>query len=233
MSVKRKIWGVIALISALGMTGCGTGIKLNEKQNAEAAEYIAGVLLKHSSNYDASLIYEDVSVTPSLEPSLDPNTEGETEPTKVPQGTEGNESGLKPGQEQLAKVLEILGVQLSCTSVNVATEYKVNEDDVVGVYAESGKKLVILKMKVKNTTNSKKEINLINKVKYQLITQENNKYSAELSLLDGDLNFFSETVKGEKSKSALLVFKVPKKEKVDNVQLTILSEKATVTLPIK
>lgn len=56
MNVKKQAVIGIALVAALGISGCGV-TELNEEQNAQAAEYLAGVMLKHTKEYEKSLIY--------------------------------------------------------------------------------------------------------------------------------------------------------------------------------
>lgn len=218
------MWSVLALISALGVSGCGGTVNLNEQQSAEAAEYIAGVLLKYSSNYNDSLIYNQVAETPV------PVTSPEAEPTKEPEGSNGNGS---QSNNQFAGILNVQGVELSCTSIKTATEYKVQGNDFVEVYAEKGKKLIVIKIRVKNITKKSQKVNLVNKVKYELHTAENKRYNAELTLLDGDINFFNERINPQKAKEALLVFQVPKKQKIDDAQLKIMNEKDSITLSLQ
>lgn len=58
---KGKItWMFIIMIFLLfGLTGCSNVMLETEEQNNKAAEYLAGVLLDNSTNYEEKLIYEE------------------------------------------------------------------------------------------------------------------------------------------------------------------------------
>ena len=61
---------MLALIAALGLTGCGKTVVLNEQQTAETAEYIAGLMLKYSKNYTDSLQYPEETPEPTGSPDV-------------------------------------------------------------------------------------------------------------------------------------------------------------------
>ena len=56
--MRRQIVCLCSLVAIVGMTGCG-GIKLNENQTSEAAEYASGLYFKYDKNYTDVLIYPE------------------------------------------------------------------------------------------------------------------------------------------------------------------------------
>lgn len=231
--MKNQKWGIIAIAAALCLTGCGSSIELNEKQNAEAAEYIAGVLLKYSSNYDKSLIYPEdvVKVESSVEPEATPETPATPEVADGQNNTDGSGSGKEVDKQD---VFSVSGFRFTCTGKKECREYTQDDTKAYAIYANKGKKLVVVDMKLKNTASSDKKINLTNKgIQYQLVTSDGKSYSTQITAFANDMNFLSEKVKAGKSKKGIAVFEVPDKTSLKNCQLSISKGSSTATLDIK
>ena len=228
--MKKQKWGIITMAAALCLTGCGSSIELNEKQNAEAAEYIAGVLLKYSSNYDKSLIYpEDVVETESsAEPEVTPVA------TEASKGADGEADTGSEKAEDKDELASLPGFQFACTGKQECSEYTQESVKAYAVYANKGKKLVIVDVKVKNTTSSDKKLNLNKKgFSYQLVTSDEKSYNAQMTAFNNDMNFLSGKVKAKKTKKGIAVFEVPKKTSLKKCQLSISSGSNSITLEVK
>lgn len=235
--VKKKKWGIITMAAALCLTGCGSSIELNERQNAEAAEYIAGVLLKHSSNYEKSLVYPDnmVEAEGNTEPEVTPASDEKSEASSGTLDGENDTDGTKNGDTIATdKLFATSGFKISCVGKRECSEYTQKNVKSYAIYASKGKKLVVVDVKVKNTSSSNKKINLVNKgINYQLITSDGNSYNTHITAFGNDMNFLSEKVKAGKAKKCVLVFMVPKKTSLKNCQLNISKGSSTATLEIK
>lgn len=226
--MKKQKWGVMTMVAVLCLTGCGNSIELNERQNAEAAEYIAGVLLKHSSNYDKSLVYPEDVV----------KVENSAKPEETPEVTsEENNAGGAEGENTVDadEVFSLSGFQFTCVGKQECREYTQKNAKAYAVYAnDKNKKLVIVDIKVKNTTASDKKIKLMKKgYRYQLVTSDGTSYNAQITAFNNDINFLSEKVEAGKAKKCIVIFEVPKKTNVDKCQLNILKGSSTATLEIK
>ena len=229
------------MAAALCLTGCGGSIELNEKQNAEAAEYLAGVLLKYSSNYDKSLIYpEDVSEPEnSAEPTATPvGIEGTSEPASEEIGVGGIDAektdAEKTDAEKTDKMFTVSNVQFTCGGKKTCKEYTQKSAKSYAIYADEGKMLVVVDVKVKNVSSSDKKINLMNKgFEYQLLTSDGVSYKTQITAFNNDVNYLSAKVKAGKSKKCVAVFMVPKKTSLENCQLSISKGSSSATLEIK
>lgn len=217
MSKKNK-WMALSLVATIGINGCGV-IQLTDEQNAQAAEYIAGVLLKHSSNYDKSLVYVVEDETPLPETTVMP--EATTAPSDKEEGSK-SESSIKEDKQKINDVYNIDGLKVSCVSATECSEYTENGNMSYGVYAKEGKKLVVVKFSIKNTSSSAKKINLINKnVVYQLNYGNNTSVNSQITLLSNDMNFLSTSIKKGKTQQGVVVFEVPSKAKLENLQIKV------------
>lgn len=234
--MRRQKWGIAMMAAALCLTGCGSSVDLNEKQNAEAAEYIAGVLLKHSSNYDKSLIYPEATVEPENTSSPQATeTAKKSEKDSETAGGSTKNSNKETVQENasIEDVFSVSGFQFKCCSKKECREYTQKNNKGYAIYAESGKKLVVVNFKIKNTSSSDKKLNLLKKgIKYQLITSDGKSYDAQITFLENDMNFLSEKIKAGKTKETVVLFMVPEKVKTGNCQLKISNGSASATVNI-
>lgn len=235
--MKRQKWGIVAVVAALCLTGCGS-TELTDKQNGEAAEYIAGVLLKHSKNYDRSLIYPTPIATSSSSPEVT-----EVSATKAPVSTASSEtSGKVQGEKAegeagisatFEQVFAMDGIKISYKGKKECVEYKEKGSKSYAVYAESGKKLVVVSFQLTNNSGKVKKVDLMKKqMTYHLITSDGKSYEAQKTFFSEDMNFLSAKIKGGKTKKGLLVFMLPKKTPVKNSQIQISNGSASATKSI-
>lgn len=224
---KQAVIGM-ALVAALGISGCGV-TELNEEQNAQAAEYLAGVMLKHTKDYEKSLVYS-VATT---EPTVSPQATQITSPTNEPgDGTKPDKSGNpasnkdnKTVSSDLNDVLEIANCKVKYKSMKECSSYKETEDASYGVFAGKGKKLLIADFQIKNLSSHNVKLNLHEKdVTYQLVLSDGKTVTSQLTLLDNDMNYLSANVKKGKKIKGIVVFEVNKKMNVTDAKLKIIGK---------
>lgn len=224
---KQAVIG-IALVAAFGISGCGV-TELNEEQNAQAAEYLAGVMLKHTKDYEKSLIYS-VATT---EPAVSPEATQTSSPTNKPgDGTMPDKSSNPTSKKDdktvlsdLNDVLEIANCKVEYKSMKECSSYKETENASYGVFAETGKKLIVASFQIKNSSSKDVKLNLHEKdVTYQLLLSDGKTVASQLTLLNNDMNYLSANVKKNKKIEGIVVFVVNKKENVTDAKLKIIGK---------
>lgn len=224
---KQAVIG-IALVAALGISGCGV-TELNEEQNAQAAEYLAGVMLKHTKEYEKSLIYS----VATAEPTVSPEVTQTSSPTNEPgDGTKPDKSGNpasnkdnKTTLSDLNDVLDISDCKVEYKSMKECSSYKETEDGSYGVFAKTGKKLIVASFQIKNSSSKDVKLNLHEKdVIYQLQLSDGKTVVSQFTLLNNDMNYLSANVKKGKKIKGIVVFEVNKKVNVTDAKLKIIGK---------
>ena len=232
MDVKKQAIIGMTFIAILGASGCGV-TKLNEEQNAQAAEYIAGLMLKHTEGYEKSLIYPVVTTEPV-----------ELEETQIPSQTDWNEGKTpfknnkseskddsKNVSSDLNDVLGIAGCKVEYKSMKVCNSFMEKKNASYGIFAESGKKLVAVRFEIKNKSSKNVKLNLHKKdITYQLLLPDGTAVISQPTLLDNDMNYLSASVKKGKKIEGVAIFMVSKKTNVKNAKLKIIGGNTTTEI---
>lgn len=227
---KQAVIGM-ALVAALGISGCGV-TELNKEQNAQAAEYLAGVMLKHTAGYEKSLVYSVATTEPTISPeeTQTPSPTSETGDSTKPSGSSKPASNKddKTVLSELNDVLNIAGCKVEYKSMKKCNSYKETENASYGVFAETEKKLIVVKFQIKNSTSKNVKLDLHEKdITYQLVLSDGNTTASQLTLLGNDMNYLSTTIKKGKKIEGVVVFEVSKKTNVKNAKLKVISNNTT------
>lgn len=233
--MKRKTWGILLTTAVLGLSGCG-GTQLTDKQTSEAAEYMAGLILKYDKNYTDTLVYPEETVAPEETVTPTASSNPKEDSIGIIEDQQASQTGTKEdGQEgSFSNVLGVNNIKVSFKDAYLAKEYKEKEDSSYAVYPASGKTLAVVRLNVKNTSKKDKKIFLTERgVEYKLKLSDGTSCSSEITAISNDLNFLNTKIKAGKKKTVVLIFSVPKNVKnVDGV-LSAFAEQKTATLAIK
>lgn len=225
----------MAFVAALGISGCGV-TNLNEEQNAQAAEYIAGIMLKYTAGYEKSLIYpvvttEPVSPEETQTPSQTPEAEEPEKPAKSSKPTGGSQE--TDVSSDISNVMKLDGCKIEYKGMTECSSYKETENASYGIFAEDEKKLVVVKFQIKNISSKDVKLNLHKKdITYQLILSNGNTVTSQLTLLDNDLNYLSQTVKKGGKVEGVVIFTVNKKADVKDVKLKAIGSNTTAEITL-
>lgn len=232
--MKKQSWGILLAAAMMGLSGCG-GPDLTDKQTSEAAEYMAGLILKYDLGYTDTLIYpesteessatEDPSATGAPVESAAPGTqEGEG-------GKENDDTGKTSGD--FAKVLGLKDVKVSFRASSIVKEYSSKNESSYVVYAPKGKRLAVVTLNLKNTAKKDKKIYLTEMgAEYRLQLEDGTSATAEITAISNDLNFLNTKIKAGKRSSAVLLFTVPDTTKSLAGELTVSAGGQTATMKI-
>lgn len=223
--VRRQIVCLCSLVAIVGMTGCG-GIKLNENQTSEAAEYASGLYFKYDKNYTDVLIYPE-------------ETASEESTTVAPESTpEVGEGQSEEGQADsaeytIAQACGAKGFSISCRNIKITQEYKDSTNEGLAVYSDKGKSIAVVTFDVTNDTNKQKRLYQLEKgIKYDLELEDGTQYTSELSLMTNDMNFLNMKFKAGETKKCVVFFQIPKNKSIKNASLKITGAKYTANIAV-
>lgn len=239
--MKKQSLGILLAAALMGLTGCG-GPDLNDKQTSEAAEYMAGLILKYDLGYTDTLVYPESTEEPG-EPE-DPSATGAPAESAAPgtqegdgtsgQGGDGKESGdTDTTSGDFAKVLGLKDVKVSFRTSSIVKEYSSKNESSYVVYAPKGQRLAVVTLNLKNNAKKDKKIYLTELgAEYRLQLEDGTSATAEITAISNDLNFLNTKIKAGKGSSAVLLFTVPDTTKSLAGELTISAGEQTATIKI-
>lgn len=233
----KRLKLLLALILSLSLTGCIQKYEVTEEESNAIAEYMAGMLLKYNYSYKESLLPKE-EVAKDSASNFDTTASDTVEvvdKSEVKENEDKVEEKVSKDQTSLSKVIGVSGFSIEYTSYKLVDSYP--EDPVnEGFYLahNDGYQYLVASFKVKNTSDSKKEINLIKSdIDYQLKVNGSTKYEPALTLLDNDLKYLDEVIGAGKSRDVVLVFKISSKIEIKDITLTATKENKTVTIAIR
>lgn len=233
--MRRKCLAIVAMMLSLQMTGCGT-IHLTTQEKNVIAEYIANILLKHDMTYEPTLQYdfqEDDTEEKPVKEEIKKETDVKTgQDTDTFESTTKEQSGKEDGTDMSSFYPD--GVSVSSDGYSFYQEYPKKTNAILPIEASSGNTICVVKLKIKNTTSSRKRINFLMKnYSYQLEVDSGKTYSSVQSLLTDDIQYLDVTLKPGKSHEAIAVFEIPKSARNKKLKLLITKGSKVAGLKLK
>lgn len=232
--VKKRGIGLLILFAALGLTGCGKTIVLDEQQTAETAEYIAGLMLKYDKNYTESLQYPEDTQQPGT--TAQPTVTTAPGMTASPGGQNPSATSADGAAEEKVELSDAMGIPKVDVTVGKMTTCSTYTGGEAGyaIYAKKNQKIVVVSLNLKNTTTKGQKVALAKKqIKYQLTTGDGKSYSAELSLAEDDLVFYNKKIKAGETAKGKVIFIVSKKAQLTGSKMTVEGSGKSVTVQIQ
>lgn len=219
--------------AALLLTACGGGIELGEEDNVRVAQYAADLVLKYDSNYKERLLTleeqenakeklrqaaeRDAKLQELLEQKNNAETQNDADKKK---SDNSNANGESTQQEEpivtytLNDVVKVEGFSFQNGGYEIADNYPEpsgeNETVSMELSAATGKKLLLVKYEVTNTTEAKKECNLFDKeISAQVTVNGNIKADSMVTMLLNDFTTLKAEIEPGISYEAVLVFEIP------------------------
>lgn len=227
--LKKRILLCLAVVSMFGLTGCASSIRLTEKENNIVAEYLAGVLLSQQRSYDQALI----EPTPTPIPTVTPTPSSPEKPSTV--SNNGNTSGKTGSNVQAnADFTEVIGIKnltIEYTGYDMVNSFS---DEYFSLDAAKDKQLMVIKFNVKNTSKNATKLQLTNAdIQYQLDINMGTMLKPQLTFILNDLRYIDLEIEGKKTKEAIVIFEVPKKQEMKTANLIISKDEKTAIIKLK
>ena len=239
--MKKAIIAVSA--AALMLTGCAGEVELSEEDTVRVAQYAAGLVLKYDNNYKERLLTleeqeeakEKIRLAAErdekLQELLEQKSNAETDTGKTSSGTnngdtEGGTQNETAVMYALNDVIKVEGFTFKNNGYDVLDEYpEVSEDgnDIsMELTAAAGKKLLVVKYGITNTTDTKAECNLFDKdISAKVVVNGNIKADSMITMLLNDFGTLKIEIEPGTTYEAVLVFEIP--EEAANIQSLELS----------
>lgn len=244
--MKKKIClALVMTVATILLVGCSSTKSLKEENNAIIAQYIAGSVLKYDTNYKDGLVYAYQRPTEKDKSDAVVVSSQETETTSnntnddVKEADSTTTTSVEKAEEKVeyCSLSEVFGkknIKINYKSYATAQSYSgAYSDEAFSVEAKSGNQLIILEFKLKNEGSKKQSLNFIRSgISYELQTDKEVYYPI-LSIVSNDLQYFSTSIEAGKTKSAVLIFEVPKKVDVKYSTLTITNKDKVCQQTIK
>jgi hypothetical protein len=216
------------------LTGCVQKYDYSEAQSDEAAEYIAGVLLKNDKDYTQELMPLDELTGDNSADSNDPATI----PTKAPNYTKDNASTSATEAKKECTLSEVLGkenLNLQYSGYKIMDTYpEVKSPENFSITPDKGNQLMLISFELTNTSKKDMTVDLTEaKLTYQLNVNNGTIYEPSFTVLENDLKYLKTSLKGGKGKQVLLVVEVRKEPEIQNINLTVSSVDKTNIIKMK
>lgn len=229
---KRNVAVMGIMMAAIYLTGCSSSIvALNDDETKVVARYIADKLLQNDINYKKTeLVYteptqdsqEEVPETPAPDQlSYAP------EPTEAPV-TDNPDTPGEPSDDTdiISDWSEFFTTdEWSITYSSYDTYKSYPESDVYSIDAAEGNQLLVLFFDVKNLTDEKIKVNLIDskpKLKYKLYIGDDGYVPKDAVLENGGLMYLKTSIPAGKTDKAELVFEVPEETGFADMRLDVV-----------
>lgn len=230
----NRICLVFALLLSIAvLSGCMDMKNLTEEESSMVAEYSAGVLLRYSDQYERRLITQEQREKEQTEegiPTAAPSPMPSAAPSVSAVSVTGtpSESTAEPSEEpseqmvSLNDLYHLNGLDFSYAGYQLCKKYPKNSDSPIR--AEKGQSLLVVTVRVRNTSGTAKKVNLMQrrKIAYQL-NMDGSEYQPGISMLEnGGLNYLKTTISKGKTENAVLIFRVSdEQKKAASISLTV------------
>lgn len=231
----RKRFCLTALAVSMLLSGCTNVPDLSMAYNNMEAEYMAGLMLKYDANYEGMLDYDRsvLKPTPTPQPTRKPAPESQSSTGSSVNGSTMPDSGSDSQTVDVVTMKElgeIQGVTMVQGSYSLQKNYG---SDFLMVTARKGKKLLVAKIRLKNTSSSQRSVDMTKEeISYSLEINGDVAGSPMQTLLREDLKFYHEKIAPGKSKEAVLIFEVDASQRVKEAVLNVTKGNRTAKLTL-
>lgn len=216
----------------LFLTGCVSSISLTDNESDLVAEYIAGLMFKYDTNYEEALIppeEEKEEVVVTISPSPTPVLINDSDKGTTSQNE--NKDGNVQANVDFTEVVGVKNLEIEYGGYEVKDSIS---DNYFNIESGEGKSLIIVKFRLKNTSDKDINVNLTkSNIMYQLDINTGNFQKPLLTFLDNDLRMIDTTIKANSSFDTVLVFNVSEKVNLDVVNVIISHSQKTAIIKLK
>ena len=213
------------------LAGCNDVKDLTDDETKLIAEYAAGLLLEYDVNYVDRIEEGDKAAQEMTEEASteQDDTQEVTAEEQSEEDTEDNtsaEEGIVGSEGDIAKIAGIAGVSVSLKDYQIVDRYPETkeEDTLVDVEAADGYKLLVIRFKVRNTTEDVVNVSLIDKqLEYHIVCNGVDTAEPMLTILMNDLGTLETSIQPGEEQEAVLLFQISDnmKEQLESIDLYI------------
>ena len=231
--IKRRLCAIV--LTSMLLTGCQS-TDLTKSESGQIAEYIAYSLLKYNDSPEM-LVTKTEAADKSKEPievSKEPVEQEKLDSNTAQTSSPASSADVKADKESISAgtLFGSSDFQLSVRKKGLYQSYPKNSSSTYfSLTAQSGKKLLVLDVTVKNSGSSKRTFKTADAgLEYSL---NGNSAKALVTLLKNDIHFIKQEIKSGAKSKAIIVFEVDKNIKMDNLKLTVTKDGQSVDISVK
>jgi len=246
MKKKSGIFFLCIFSMMLCLSGCSQVTPLTDQEQGMIAEYIAHLMLKYDRGYESTLAESvEVEEDPGLiEEEFDVLDEEVTKPSE-PEVSEPSEQIPTEPEEpkepdetvadaELSEIYANPAVRISYQGYEEHAEYPAGEESYFSLVAPEGKKLVVVKFRVRNVTEEEILFSqLESEIKYRLDLDAETIVKPSMTLLMNDLQYMDVQIKAGEEQEAVVVFSVDQEATVEEANLLVYTETKTAIEKMK
>lgn len=200
---KRLVALSLVMVLVTGfMSGCAKKVDLTKEEQELVAEYAAQLVLKHDKNYNGKLKEIDTKETATNNKTPETDSHAGNADETLPANNGSSES--------FSEVFGFGALNVDYSGYQVLDTYPQTSDVAFVLKATEGTGLLILKFNVSNPTGSAVDVPMMPfDTSVKSVINDNDNYSALVTLLMDGLNTFSGTVAAGESRELVLAFQTP------------------------
>lgn len=207
----RKILGCLIMLLAAGMlTGCFMR-DLTEEEEARISEYAATLLLKYDANYK-NLLWETVE-EPEEEPiEEEVPTEEEEQQDETVSGSavaaDTVETEPEEVSQRLAEIFGLSGVDIQYAGCEFVKSFPAEEAQGYSIQAGDGKKLLIVKLQIKNNSSEPVMVDILSGMPSFRIRFNEEEVVAQMTIIPEDFSTMEENIPAGATAEKVLIGEV-------------------------
>ncbi|MBD5499315.1 MAG: hypothetical protein HDR11_16465 [Lachnospiraceae bacterium] len=234
---KREISCGIAALSLILFTGCGATLPpMTDAQQDAIAEYAAALVMRHTRDYSSRLV--DLSLYEEKEPETieEPESGGMDATADTPVIDNSDSNNIDETVYQSIDALLVPdGVVITYMGSQILDSYPENEDDDLffTLDASTGKKLLVLRFSLQNTTGEEKNLDIFSVAPRCTLKINDTERTHVIStmLLDDLSTYVGSLAAGEEISLVLLAEIDNTLDTIEKLELTVrTAEESAVTL---
>ena len=195
----KKILGFLTVLLTAGMlTGCLMK-DLTEEEEAQISEYAATLLLKYDANYK-NLLWETIEEEPEEEEPEEelPVEEEEEQPDEMVSGSavaiDASEEEPEEISQGLAEIFGLSGIDVQYSGCEFAESFPAEGEQGYSVQAGNGKKLLIVKLQIKNNTSEAVTVDILSGMPSFRIRFNEEEVVAKMTIIPEDFSTMAEEI---------------------------------------
>lgn len=235
--MKKKVTAIIIIIVLAGLTGCVQTTELDKEQELQFIEYSVYSVLEHDKNYMIGLNQVEIESEPETESDATDNQQQEPETDGQGQSNQNQGGTTVQATDNINDALGIEGATVKYAGVSVCDSFPEAENiPSFVIKAVSGKKLVVLKFDITNTTDSDMKVDLSSKkLSFKGIFNGSVKTNVLVTLLPEAMNTFDDVIPAGGTIQTVLVFEISESyaDNITTVTVEVKSESGTKSIKLK
>ena len=235
--MKKKVTAIIIIIVLAGLTGCVQTTELDKEQELQFIEYSVYSVLEHDKNYMIGLNQVEIESEPETESDATDNQQQEPETDGQGQSNQNQGGTTVQATDNINDALGIEGATVKYAGVSVCDSFPEAENiPSFVIKAVSGKKLVVLKFDITNTTDSDMKVDLSSKkLSFKGIFNGSVKTNVLVTLLPEAMNTFDDVIPAGGTIQTVLVFEISESyaDNITTVTVEVKSDSGTKSIKLK